>query len=100
MLTPEMLKVMAEGISRLNDGDPNDIALAEIVERQVFEQTGLVYRSRRFIAQGDVTYGWAWREEYGDYDLAGMDRNGQWPDWAKELVFSPQHPVVILKITT
>jgi hypothetical protein len=84
MMTPEILRVLATGCDRLNDGDPKDRALVQAVAKQVYLQEHKVWDGRSFVSPSEVTSGYIKGPEGSGVD-AWVDVKGQWR-WQAGLV--------------
>jgi hypothetical protein len=75
-LTPEVLRALAEGIDRLNDGDTSDRAVVEAVETQVLDQAGLVCKHGLWVAREEATGGYI--KQDGEARYVWKDYEGFW----------------------
>lgn len=57
MMTPEMLRALAIGLDRLNDGDIKDRAMVKTVAQQVYRETDKVWNGRSFVDWQEVKSG-------------------------------------------
>ena len=76
--TDHVLRALAEGVTRLEDGDPNDIEQARKVRIQMLEDHGLVLEGGEWIYSSKATSGWA-ADGKGGSEFIGMGVTGKWP---------------------
>ena len=57
-LPPTVLRALAEGVDRLNDGDPDDRRVAEQVEHFMLTEHGIVLERMTWVPKEQVTQGY------------------------------------------
>lgn len=75
-MTPAVLRALAEGVDRLNDGDPDDRRTAEQVEYFMLTEFSLVRERMSWMPKHQVTQGYVLGGTQPVYAFKAAD--GQW----------------------
>jgi len=79
-VTPEVLRALAAGLDRLNDGDEGDRAQADAVALQVFQAARLAWDGHGFCPASEATHGYVEINGAGVY--AYQTASGAWSAFA------------------